>query len=309
MPPDKKIRFIINPQSGTTRKEKLRKLIPSVIDHSSYEIDIHYTGKQGHAEELSRQAVREKYFMVAVCGGDGTINEAGRALSGTPTALGIIPGGSGNGLARHLRVPLNFRKALRVINHAKITAIDTFNLNGRIVVNVAGIGFDAYIAWLFPKKKKRGFRSYANLVLREFYRYKAAGYMLESEEKKFSGEAFFITVANGSQFGSGTKIAPRARLNDGLMDVCIFRKFPMRLSPLLIARMFFNTVDRSKFYHSFRTQELILKPGITGYKHFKYLPRELHHKLLVHLDGEPVILHENEIRVKIRPHSLRVVVP
>jgi diacylglycerol kinase family enzyme len=164
----KKIRFIINPHSGTGKKEMLPELIQSSIDKSIFNAEICFTKAPGHATELSREAVANGYEIVVAVGGDGSVNETASALINSKTALGIIPTGSGNGLARHLGIPVHAGKAIAVLNSGKIDVIDSLLANDRFCIGTLGVGFDAHIAHLFSISNKRGYLTYIKLVLKEF---------------------------------------------------------------------------------------------------------------------------------------------
>lgn len=289
----KKIRFIINPRSGTRAGVQLPEIIDTVIDKNIFDIEISYTHYAGHGEELGADAVKKNYFAMVVAGGDGSVHEVARALAGTRTLLGIIPKGSGNGFARHLNIPLQVNDALQIINRSNSTMVDIMKVNGKVCVNVFGIGFDGHIANLFAKMPTRGYTTYVKLVLRRFNLFKPVELQLTADGKPVSVKSFLLTFANGSQFGNNAAIAPYADMRDGLMDVCSIKKFPFAAAPALIYLLMKNRLDRSKYYSMFRAKEIVI---------------HLTQPLEAHLDGEPAIL-ENEVRVEVIPKSLNVIVP
>ncbi|MCK6649852.1 MAG: YegS/Rv2252/BmrU family lipid kinase, partial [Bacteroidia bacterium] len=215
----KKICFIVNPVSGIGRQKVIEKLIDQLLDRTLFEYEIQYTKAAKHATELAKDAALRNFDIVVAVGGDGSVNETAKGLIGTKTAMAIIPAGSGNGLARHLKIPIDIKKAMEVINMGVISTVDSIRFNDETFVNVAGIGFDAHIGWEFAKFGKRGFSSYLKVIMREFPKYKARKYELEIDGKTIYPEAFLISFANGSQWGNNAYIAPTADISDGIMDI------------------------------------------------------------------------------------------
>lgn len=288
--PTKIIRFIINPRSGAMHKEHFADLINSGIDKSKYEAEIVFTEYPKHATELSREAAQRGDHLVVAVGGDGSVNEAGAGLVGGTTALGIIPTGSGNGMARHLNIPMNFKKAIEVINRGKPERIDTVTINSHFCAGTFGLGFDAHIAHLFSKAGTRGYSTYVKLVLTEFYKYKSRNFQIEIDGESIDRECFLLTFANSSQFGNNAVIAPFADVKDGWIDVSMMKKFPVLIAPHLIYRMMNNSLHRSRYFSGMRGKSIrILNSGT----------------LLGHIDGEPMEF-SNTIHVDVVPLSLNV---
>ncbi len=288
-----KVKFIINPISGVGKQKKIAEVIKKTIDTQLFEYEIAYTKAPRHAVELSKQAVSENYDIVAAVGGDGSVNEVGTALIGSNTALAIIPIGSGNGLARHIGISTNIKKAIVILNAGRIIAIDTISVNQNKYIGIGGVGFDAHIAHEFANYGKRGFKSYLKLIWREFPKYKSKNYDLIIDGQFVSKNAFLICVANSSQFGNNAVIAPDADIQDGFMEVCILKKVPFVFLVPLIFRLFNKTVNRSSFIETIRCQSIIIKNNEGS---------------LVHLDGEPRLL-EGELNFQIKPLSLKILVP
>lgn len=288
----KKALYIINPASGIGRQKDMAKLIHNETDTSRLDIDIVFSKHPGHAFEMSRQAAGDFDIAVAV-GGDGTVNEVGRGLLNTETALGILPTGSGNGLARFLQMPFKVNKALEVINHGNIKSIDAIKVNNYYSLNVAGIGFDAYISHQFAHKKKRGPLAYMQLISKEFPKYKSDHYQIEIDGESIDIDAFLISFANSSQYGNNFHIAPQARIDDGLIDVCLIKDFPKYTAPALLISLVDQSIDKSKY-------DKIVKARKIKITHAS--------PLLGHVDGEPVNLG-TEVDIKILPLALKVVVP
>ncbi len=299
----KKIRFIINPVSGFGKHKITESIINEHLDISSFDYEIFYTKAPGHASELCKEAVSQGFDIVAAVGGDGSVNEIGKVLTGSETTMAIIPAGSGNGLARHLSIPMDLYKSIGIINNLNIKKIDTCSVNSDRVspkalavaqtyISMAGVGFDAHIAYKFSKSGKRGFWSYLKLCLKEYINYEIQDYCLNIDGNTINIKAFFICFANSSQHGNNAVIAPQAIIDDGYIDVCIIKKFPPYMAPVLMYRLFNKTIEKSVCLEIKRCKEVIIKQNST----------------LIHLDGEPVNLGK-ELNVKINPLSLKVIVP
>ncbi len=288
----KNIFFIINPISGVGRQKTIEKLIDTSLNKNLFTPEIKYTEAPKHAIELSKQAAN-KYDVVVAVGGDGSINEVSRGLINTNTALAILPTGSGNGLARYLKIPLNLKKAVQIINNFNIKEIDTVNINEQKFVSIAGIGFDAHISYKFADYGKRGFVSYVKLVINEFRKYKAQKYHLTIDGNQYEKNAFLISFANSSQFGNNANISPKAKIDDGLIDICFLKKFPVVAAPCLGFRLFNKTIDKSKYIEIIQGKEIKIT-----------YPQPL----IAHIDGEPVEF-QNELNIKINPLSLKIIIP
>lgn len=289
----KKICFVINPKSGAKGKENFVRDIEQNIDRSLLEFEIRYTEAPHHATQIAGECAQKNYDMVIAVGGDGSVNETGAGLIGSATALGIIPTGSGNGMARHLGISVDFVKAVRLINNCQFDTIDTMEVNGRFCIGTIGTGFDAHIAHLFAKAGSRGYSTYVKLVLKEFASYHAKHYTLEIDGKRRNTESFLLTFANSSQFGNNAVIAPFADVKDGIMEISMMRKFPVWAAPHLIYRLMHNSIHRSKFFSSDKARSVVIRNS---------------GKLLGHIDGEPVVF-ENDVHIKVKPLSLKVAVP
>lgn len=287
-----KIRFIVNPKSGASRKEHFVELINSNIDATKFESEIIFTDAPGHATTLAREAANNNYDMVIAVGGDGSVNETGIGLMGSQTALGIIPTGSGNGMARHLKIPIQFKKAVQLLNNSKTELIDTLTVNDHFCIGTFGVGFDAHIAHLFAKAGKRGYSTYVKLVLTEFSKFKSLNFKIFVDNQPQEISSFLLTFANSSQFGNNAVIAPFADVKDGIIDISILKKFPFLAAPQLIYQMMNNALHQSKYFDRLNGTEIVI---------------ENESQLKAHIDGEPIIL-EGRIFIIIKPLSLKVVV-
>lgn len=252
----RKLIFIVNPRSGVERNKQIEQAIHSVIDHSVYEWEIRQTERAGHGEDLARAAAAEGAFAVVAVGGDGSVNDVIRGLYGTETALGIIPKGSGNGLARALRIPMKVEAALQLINRAHTQMIDIGKANGRIFASNAGLGYDALICKKFATSNRRGLAIYSWLVTKYMWLYRDRYWTIKVNGETLKRRAFLINVANGTQMGYNFKIAPDADWTDGLFDLVIIRKFPKILGGLLAYKMWDGSLLNSRFVERIRTERV-----------------------------------------------------
>jgi YegS/Rv2252/BmrU family lipid kinase len=286
----RKALFIINPISGGKKKDGVPELIEKYLDDSTYKAFIVFSDGVAHARQIAKEAVN-KFDLVVAVGGDGTINEVASSIVNTGMPLGIIPFGSGNGLSRFLDIPMNAEKAVKNLTTGHSETIDSATLNGRPFFNMAGMGFDAHIAEVFAHTKKRGFFTYFKSSLQEVAKYKAQTYTIDIDGKVYEREAFMLSFANSSQFGNNAHISPHASVQDGLIDVCITKPFPLWLFPVLGVRMATATTDKTKYVEIIRGKHINVKRDNPG---------------PIHLDGEPRILG-TDININIVPNSLKVI--
>ncbi|MFM9026434.1 MAG: diacylglycerol/lipid kinase family protein [Bacteroidota bacterium] len=289
----KSIRFIINPRSGTSEKKELPELIRSVIDRDRFDTDIRFTERAGHAALLAEESVSSGTDIVAVAGGDGSVNEVTGPLLHSKSALAILPFGSGNGLARHLSIPLETKRALELINSGEGKMIDAFIAGSHVGIGTFGLGFDAHVAHLFAQSKTRGYSTYVKLVLGEFIRYKPISLHITLKGESKTVSPFLFTVANSSQFGNNAVIAPGADISDGLLDIATVNPFPIYAAPGLIYRLISNKLQFSGYYSRYLADEI----SFSNYETIK-----------AHIDGEPVEI-QGDFSVKIIPGSIRIIVP
>jgi len=213
----KKIRFIINPFSGLSRKKNVPAIIEKHLDKKQFDFDIAFTQAAGHAINLAKEAVEQNYNIVVAVGGDGSVNEVASALIGTKVKLGILPGGSGNGFAMHLGLGRNIKKAIQILNNSKSITIDTCQLNGRPFVNLGGTGFDALVAYKAKQSTLRGLYAYTKFALLEAWSYPIQEYTIIVDNQEVTQECLVIEVANAQMFGYNFVIAPQAKLDDGIL--------------------------------------------------------------------------------------------
>ncbi|MCR5192529.1 MAG: hypothetical protein K6D59_04415 [Bacteroidales bacterium] len=253
----KNILFIVNPVSGVGKQKKIDEVIESKIDHSLIDYSIQYTERIHHGRDLAKAAVEQGIFdAIVAVGGDGSVNDIAGALVGSDIALAIIPCGSGNGLARNLKIPLTPAHAVEVINHFKIAEIDTIDVNGHIVASIAGIGFDAHVARRMKLAKVRGLQAYAKIIVADYTTYKEHTYRLVIDGKEIERQAWFISFANSNQFGYNTTIAPMAQLDDGLIDICIVDRIPLLHLPLTAPLLYLNHFQLSQHVEYYKAHEV-----------------------------------------------------
>lgn len=287
----KEILVLINPISGTGKKKIIEKLLREYIDSSKIEYDIRYTDHAGHATEIARNVVQfNSYRAIVVVGGDGSVNEVAQGLIGSEIELGIIPSGSGNGFARHLGIPLNFKDAIQCINTANSKLVDSGQVNKMNFVGVAGLGFDALISKKFDESPSRGFWTYFKLTVKEFVKYKEREYKVSFDGKEFVLSAFILCFCNSSQWGNDVFIAPNATSQDGFLRMIVVRKLPLLSVPLFAYKLFKKKVDSSKYYKEFKVKSVSLK----------------HSGKLIHIDGEPFDF-SNQLEISVKAASLKVI--
>jgi diacylglycerol kinase (ATP) len=286
-----KIKFIINPRSGVGKKEQLPSLINNYLDLSKFDYDISYTKYRKHANKLAKEAALAGYAIVCAVGGDGSVHEVGTALIGSETKMAIIPVGSGNGLARHLKVPLKIKEAIKAINSGKSISMDTGLVNDKPFLGTGGYGFDALIAKKFDLTNKRGFIGYAKLVAKEYLKYKPVNVTIEFPDTKQEIPVVLCSLANSSEFGNGFSVSPESNISDGQMELCIIKPFSAWRLPFLIYRFFKKTTHKSSSVDiiPFTKVRIFIE---TNFAHY---------------DGEPFKVRK-ELNVEVKPKSLNIVV-
>lgn len=290
---NKKVLFIINKFSGGGFQDSLEGRIIDACVKAQHECFIEFTQAKGHAIELARQAVQQNNFKtVFAVGGDGTVNEVAQGLVGTSTTMGIIPNGSGNGLARHLGLHMNFKKSLSLIESTESILMDTLLVNNILSVNVSGVGFDGHVAGMFGKDGTRGFFGYSKLVLKEFFSFKEFIVAVEVDGEKINRKSFIIALANSSQYGNNACVAPQASVCDQLIDVCFIKKIPVLQSIGFGYKMFSGGLHRSALVEIIKAKKISLT---------------FNKPIAFHIDGE-AHAPTNNLEIKIQPASLRMLV-
>ena len=289
----KKITFILNPISGTHSKDEIPALIEELLDKEQFEYTVRFTEYAGHAAEMAKEEALKSTDVVVAVGGDGTVNEVARSLVHSATALAIIPCGSGNGLARHLCLPLDVKKSIQIINHCKIDSFDYGVINDMPFFCTCGMGFDAFISLKFAEAGKRGPITYVENVLKEGLKYKPETYEVEigSGNRSLTHKAFLIACANASQYGNNAYIAPGATMKDGEMDVIIMEPFDVLDAPQIAADLFMKTLGNNSKIKTFRTRTLHIHRQEPG---------------AIHYDGDPIMMG-TDIDVHIEHEGIRIV--
>lgn len=288
----KRIVFVVNPISGTQGKKAILKWIDERIDRALFDYSIVKTQYAGHAVEIAAAAAKDNVDIVVAIGGDGTINEIGRSLVHTNTALGIIPCGSGNGLARHLHIPMDAKAAIDLLNTGERTCVDYGKINDMPFFCTCGVGFDAFVSLKFADSGKRGLLTYLENTLHESLTYEPETYEIENEEGTIKYKAFLIACANASQYGNNAYIAPQASLTDGLMDVTILEPFTVLDVPSLSFQLFNKTIDQNSRIKTMRAKKIKIHRTKEG---------------VMHYDGDPV-MGGKDIEVELIPHGLNVII-
>ena len=264
----KSIAFIVNPISGTQDKESILELIRKHLDAEKFDYQVARTQYAGHAFSLAKAFVEEGRDAVVAIGGDGTVNEIARALVHTPVALGVIPCGSGNGLARHLRIPMEPVGAIKVLNRFDVECLDYGKINDVPFFCTCGVGFDAFVSYKFAHSEKRGMLTYVENALLEGLKYKPDTYEIEIEGETVKYKAFLIACANASQYGNNAYIAPRASMSDGLMDVTIMEPFTVLEAPQIAIQLFNRTLSQNDKIKTFRCKNIHIHRNHPGVVHF-----------------------------------------
>jgi len=288
---EKSILFLINPISGIGRKNDLPKLIETHLKNHKYEIQ--NTEYRKHGEEIA-ESEKDNYDAIIAIGGDGTVNEIAGALVNSNCSLGVIPAGSGNGLARHLKIPLNVKSAIERIDAFEPQLYDTGLVNDLFFAGTCGFGFDGYIAELFDKYPKRGFLSYAKLIAREYKKYEPLSYEIEVNGETIKSNALVCAVANSSQFGNGFTISPDSNMQDGQFELVMIEKFPFIETMAVGTRFFTQSIKNSKHFKS------------TDFTKPIQIRVNSNQDVFFHLDGEP---HQtgNDFKISIKPKSLSII--
>lgn len=285
--------LIINPISGTGNKQGLADMVTKRMTGLGFRIDTAYTTGHGDATRLTTEAASKGYRAVIAAGGDGTVNEIATALCGTSTALGIIPVGSGNGLARHLGLPLDVAEAIEVIAKDNIIDCDYGTANGQPFFCTFGVGFDAAVSEKFAHQKRRGKLSYIKSAISEYVSYNPQTYTISANGQILTQKAFIVACCNASQYGNNAYIAPTASITDGLLDITIVHAGTPLDTAMVGVDLFTGYINRNTMIHSFRTSSAVIYRSVPG---------------PAHLDGEPVTM-DDVMTVKCHHSALRIFTP
>jgi diacylglycerol kinase (ATP) len=297
----RKIVYLVNPISGTGGKVSLRETIARETQNKGIAFEILDTSISGNYKFLIQKIRTEKITDVVICGGDGSINAVASALIGVAVNIGIVPMGSGNGLAYTAKIPKNSKQALEIIFRGKSSFIDGFFINDQFSCMLCGIGFDARVAHDFAKEKKRGLKTYMKVTAMNFVSAKPYAFEVQAGDRSIITEAFFISIANSNQFGNNFTIAPQASLNDGLLDIVIVKKMNKLLFPLSVLSQIRGINARQDFIDS---------PGKKNILYFQTRSLSIinHNNAPLHIDGDPKNT-ASRFEIKLLPHAIRLLQP
>ena len=276
--------FIVNPISGKGRKARI---IAYLKENGLKVVCTEYAG---HAEVLAREASER---VIVAIGGDGTVNEVARGIVGTDKVLGIIPCGSGDGLALHLGIRRNYKQAIKTILKGNVQKIDSGTINDKPFFSVCGTGFDAIVSERFAKSGKRGLKNYIEIGLKTWREYAPEKYKIEIDGQAFEIEASLLTIGNSSQWGNNAKIVPHADICDGVLDITAVDRFSAMEMPALAVLLMTGRLDRNSHVHCYRGRHIKISRPIEG---------------PAHADGD-WFNAGTELDIRILPHSLNVIVP
>ncbi|MCH5225647.1 MAG: diacylglycerol kinase family lipid kinase [Muribaculaceae bacterium] len=265
--------LIINPISGTRSKNGLEAIVAERLGLQGFNLETKTTGKPGDAFNWAREAVEEGVDIVVSAGGDGTVNEIANALAFSSTALGILPFGSGNGLARSVGIPQDPLAALKLIEAGHIITADRGIVNDKPFYCTFGVGFDAAVSEKFAAMKKRGRITYIRSAIREFFNYQSQPYAIVIDGKVITEKALLIAVCNAPQYGNNAYIGPKAKLTDGLLDITVVHADNPFHTLLMSMDMLTGMLDKNRSIGTFKAAQLTIVRT---------------HEGPVHLDGEPM---------------------
>ena len=285
--------LIINPISGTGKKKGLDTKVEKAMGAIGYDVDVRVTTCRGDATRLAAEAVSENYGAVLAAGGDGTVNETAQALCGSEVTFGIIPSGSGNGLARHINIPVNVDAALDVISRGIVAKCDYGTVNNRPFFCTFGVGFDAAVSHSFAKQSRRGMFSYIKSALTSYIKYKPDTYTISANGKILTEKAFVVACCNASQYGNNAYIAPKASITDGLLDIIIIHQGSPIDTAMVGMDLFTGYIDSNTLIHSLRAPAAVIYRQNEG---------------PAHIDGEPMMM-EDIMDIKCHHEGLKVFIP
>ena len=289
----KRALLIINPISGSGKKKGLDRKVADRLQLAGFQVDTVWTTMAGDATNLARQAAEKGYNAVIAAGGDGTVNETAMALCNTGVTLGIIPCGSGNGLARHLNIPIDVRESLEIIADGRSEICDNGEVTGHKFFCTFGMGFDAAVGHKFAKSKQRGLATYIRTTFNEYRTYVPEEYIITANGQVLTERAFVVAVCNASQYGNNAYIAPHASINDGLLDVTIIHYGNLLTTALVGIDLMAGTIENNMLINTFRAESLRIERRSAG---------------AVHLDGEPMELPAI-VDIHCNKHSLSIFTP
>jgi len=290
----KKIKFIFNPKAGIIHPASyIRSIIDRFYPRNLCEYNFEHTQGRDDASKIARRAITDNYDIIVGIGGDGTIHQIASVLVGTDVPLGIVPTGSGNGLARSLGIPLLINKALKLITTGEVHEIDVGSVNGRHFFSTSGFGFDALIGKRFDESVLRGPAPYFYVGVKEFINYKKQHYDITFDDKKITVNALLIAVVNSKQYGLNAIIAPSAKIDDGLLDLCIIKSSSFLQTLTHLPKLFTGQIEKAPIVELYQGKNFLIEKETGDY---------------YHLDGEIYASDSNRIQISVIPKSLKVIV-
>ncbi len=291
----KKILYVINPISGKGRYDYVEQSIKFHSNTKQLDYEIwKWNPVEALDEYLPEVVATRKFDIVVAVGGDGTVHHVAKHLVNTNTVLGILPVGSGDGIARHFKISHNLGESIGNLKYGKIISIDTGLVNDRFFMGFLGAGLDAVVAHLFAKRKKRGFLRYAQLTLWHYFKINKQKCVVEIDGKIRKEFPYLLSVANTSQYGNGALIAPRASATDGKLDVVLINKKNLFLFPDIFFRLFNGLLPSARYYKWYKGENIKITFDTEEQK--------------IQLDGEPAFAGK-ELNIRVVPNSLKLIVP
>ena len=284
-----KIWFIINPTSGISNKKRIESYIRKNLDKGKFDFSIQYTSYKDHGSEIAKKGISEKIDVICAVGGDGTVHEIAVALIHSKVKLAIIPCGSGNGFARHFKITERVKKSIEIINTGNFSKIDTCLVNDLPFIQVAGIGYDAKIAFDMVNNKIRGLVKYLILILKSYFSYNGIALTLDNKTANY----FMVTVANTKEFGNGFQISPTSHAADGQLELVLVKKATILDFPFQVLRFLYGNSNKSKYVTTIQFTELQFS---TNSSYFQ-------------MDGEGSRNETTEFYYRVVPQSLFVIHP
>ena len=285
----RKILFIVNPSAGKKRNIDLKEFIEKEFSLPDFKVAV--STSLEYFEEIKREIISGNYTDVVACGGDGTVNKVAAFACENNLRLGILPLGSGNGLARSVGISMDLKKALKQIETGTKKKIDAGMLNGKLFFCASGMGFDSHIAALFEKTTGRGLGGYIKLIWKEFFSYKAETYALKIGGKQISQKAFILACCNSGQYGNDFYIAPTASMTDGKITVSIIKPFHWIVVPYILLKVVLKKANTLNIVETHHAEEIKIIRANSGY---------------VHIDGEPME-SGTEINISVKPLALEII--
>jgi YegS/Rv2252/BmrU family lipid kinase len=298
---ERKLLFLVNPISGTRTKVKLIAFISEKLNAVNISFDIDYTNASGNYTLLKEQVVAKRITDIIIVGGDGSVNQIVRAFAELRLRFGILPVGSGNGLARAAGIPTKIKRALQVIIDGHTMAVDAFTINDKFSCMLSGLGFDAQVAHNFARKAKRGLFNYTKESLLHFFKAQPYGFEIKLPDFGFFTDAFLISIANSNQFGNNVTIAPQAKLNDGLLDVIVVQKMHKVKLPYAVLKQLSGNNKMQQLVQDMEHKNIIyFQTPSLEISNLKLAP--------LHIDGEAVATAQN-LSIKVLPGYFTLLVP